>query len=176
MKLLKTINPNNISDSEISNWLHRSTARAIVLDEENHVGLLYVSSKNYYKLPGGGVEEDESLEEALKRECLEELGTEIFVVDEVGIIVEYREFERVHQTSHCFVAKVISEKMQPNFTEEELSSGFEIEWVKLSEGLRLLNLRQTVDSEGKFIEQRDFTFLSEALKTIKDKKMYELVG
>lgn len=59
----------------------RSTPRAFILHEDK----LLVQEKHhavkgvYYTLPGGKQEPGESLEEALKRECLEEIGAEITV-------------------------------------------------------------------------------------------------
>ena len=82
MKLLKTINPENVDENNIPGWEYRKAARAVVFDNENKVGLLDVSSKNYYKLPGGGIEEGEDIKIALDRECEEELGVQVEVLKE----------------------------------------------------------------------------------------------
>ena len=158
MKLLKTINPENVDENNIPGWEYRKAARAVVFDNENKVGLLDVSSKNYYKLPGGGIEEGEDIKIALDRECEEELGVQVEVLKEIGSIIEYRAQFKLHQTSYCFLAKISSDKNAPNFTDEEKTSGFEIVWVGPKEALRLLNLKQTSDYEGGFIEERDFCF------------------
>ncbi len=164
MQLLKTINPDKIDENSIQSWQHRKAARAVVFDKDNKIGLLHVSNKSYYKLPGGGVEEGEDIKIALDRECEEELGVQIEVLNEVGSIVEYRTQHKLHQTSYCFIAKVSSDKSNPNFTEEEKSSGFEIVWVEPKDALNLLNLKQTSDYGGKFIEERDFLFLNKAIE------------
>jgi len=114
MRLLKTINPENINEESLHNWQYRKAARAIVFDVEGKVGLLHVKNRNYYKLPGGGIEEGESIELALDRECEEELGMKVKVQSEVGTIVEYRDQYKLHQTSYCYVAKIASEKTTPN--------------------------------------------------------------
>jgi len=91
---------------------------------------------------------------------------QIKVIKEIGSIIEYRTQFKLHQTSYCFLAKINSKKETPNFTDEEKTSGFEIVWVEPKEALKLLNLKQTQDYEGKFfIEERDFCFLTTALKT-----------
>ena len=164
MELLKTINPENIDETNIPDWRYRKAARAVVFDDENRIGLLHVKNHNYYKLPGGGVEEGEDIKNALDRECEEELGIEVEITKEIGSIIEYRAQFKLHQTSYCFLAKTSSKKNAPNFTDEEKSSGFEIIWVEPAEALKLLNLKQTSDYEGKFIEERDFCFLSKVLQ------------
>lgn len=166
MKILKVINPENVDEENVSGWQRRKAARAVIFDNEGRVGLLHVSKQKYYKLPGGGVEEGEDVRTALDRECQEELGVEIETTKEIGTIIEYRGKFKLHQTSYCFLAKMRSKKGAPNFTDEEKSEGFKVIWVELKQALRLLDLKQTADYEGKFIEERDFCFLSEALEQI----------
>lgn len=55
MEILKTINPEKVDKKNIPDWKYRKAARAVVFDDKNRIGLLHVSSKNYYKLPGGGI-------------------------------------------------------------------------------------------------------------------------
>ncbi len=164
MRILRTINPENISEADISSWRYREAARAIVIDPEKRIGLLKVTKKNYYKLPGGGIKKGEDIKAALDRECEEELGVEVKVLKEIGSIIEYRAKFKLYQTSHCFLTKTNSVKKAPNFTNKEKSSGFEIIWVKPNEALKLLNLKQASDYEGKFIKERDFCFLNKALQ------------
>ena len=74
---------------------------------------------NYYKLPGGGVEEGEDLQIALKRECKEEIGCNVEIIREVGQINEYRKMFNIKQISFCFLAKVVGGKGEPELTEGE---------------------------------------------------------
>lgn len=166
MNILAIINPENIQEQETTDWRTRLAARAVVFDENGLVGLLHVTEKNYYKLPGGGVEEGEDLQTALSRECAEELGVQLAVGEELGVVVEYRSEFKLLQTSHCFLARIASEKNVPHFTDEELADGFEIVWVESDQARRLLSLGQTSDYEGTFIEKRDHCFLEEALKHV----------
>ncbi len=164
MQLLKTINPEEVNEDNIPGWKYREAARAVVFDPENRVGLLHVTKDHYYKLPGGGVEEGEDIKIALDRECEEELGVQVEVLKEIGIIIEYRARFQLHQTSYCFLVKTSSAKSAPNFTDEENHRGFETVWVEPNEASRLLNLKETSDYEGRFIEARDFCFLNKALE------------
>ncbi|HZJ41250.1 MAG TPA: NUDIX domain-containing protein [Candidatus Saccharimonadales bacterium] len=166
MKLLKTIQFNNLTPEEIEDFEVREAARAVVFDEDKNVALLYVAKYNRHKLPGGGVEEHEGVEEALYRECLEEIGCQVEKFAEVGEIVEYRDKWSLEQHSYCFLAKVIGAKGEPNFTPEEKVNGFEIKWVSFEEAIELLKQDDPEDYEGKFIKIRDAIFLKEAYEII----------
>lgn len=59
----------------------KSRVRAIILDDkEDSVLLVKNLSYNYFHLPGGAIEKDESPEMAIRREVREELGIEITIV------------------------------------------------------------------------------------------------
>jgi len=166
MTLLKTIQFKDISPEEASEFEIRRAARAVVLDTDSRVGLLYVKKYNYHKLPGGGLEGNENIDEALKRECLEEIGCKIEVSGEVGEIIEYRDKWALKQHSYCFVAKVIGEKGKPDFTEKELEYGFEIKWVPLSEAISLMENDSPEGYAGPFIHIRDSAFLAQAAEIL----------
>lgn len=61
------------------NYTKRIGAYGIIVNDEGLIAL--VKTKTGYFLPGGGVEGIESPEECLKRECLEEIGVEVSVID-----------------------------------------------------------------------------------------------
>ncbi len=61
----KTFNPNYTSE-DISDYHVRKAARGVLL-HNGKVALLNISKKNYHKLPGGGVNKDETNEGAFKR-------------------------------------------------------------------------------------------------------------
>ena len=159
MKFLKTINPDTISESQSEDMVVRKAARALVYDDEGNIALLHVTKHGYYKLPGGGLEGDEKVLEALKRECLEEIGCTIEVDSEVGEIVEYRTKFNVKQHSFCYRAHVIGTKGKPAFTEKELSWGFAIVWVTVEDAISLIDTSTTEDYAGKFIIERDSLFI-----------------
>src|SRR6185369_12604994 len=82
----------------------RVAARAVVFNKEQKIALLHATVLDYHKLPGGGVEEGESIRTALARELIEEIGCAVENVEELGIIEEFRNKPAMHQVSHCFVA------------------------------------------------------------------------
>ena len=59
-------------------YLHKTGAKALVIrDGSILVQKKYRKKKKYYTLPGGTVEDGENLLDTLKRECLEEIDTEV---------------------------------------------------------------------------------------------------
>lgn len=131
MKQLAIINLKKVLPNQTKDWRLRGAVRAVVLDKAKKIALLNVAKHNYHKLPGGGIEAGEDEITALKRECLEETGCQIEVSSEIGSILEYKDQWQVKQESFCYLAKVIGQKQQPEFTEEELVDGFKLLWVDL---------------------------------------------
>jgi len=144
-------------------YTKRVAARAI-LRKGKLIALLNVSKQNYYKLPGGGVDEGESIEGGLNREMLEEVGCSVQILGEVGEIVELRSQWNLSQTSYCFLAEVAKEGKQ-DFTAEELEDGFTLVWVSLDRAIDLLKESKPLTYDGKFIVRRDLEFLQEAKKS-----------
>ena len=165
MKLITTLNPENVRGEEINNFRERTTVRAVVYDLDGNIGVLNVKKQNYYKLPGGGKEEGESDHEALKRECLEELGCDVEILGEVGKIIEYRKIFNMKQTAICYLAKVIGEKRRPSFTKDEIENEFEIEWIPAEKAISVLDLAKPLNAEGKlYIVPREVFFLKEVFE------------
>jgi len=163
MKNLKLINPENVSEEEVKSYSVREAGRAIVIDEGGKIALLHVTKKNYYKLAGGGIEEGEDKIIALKRECQEEVGCDVDVLNEIGFIVEYRKMFNLKQTSYCYLAKVKGEKGTPELTESEQKNGFENVWLSYDEALKALTENKATNNEGRdYIVPRDRAFLEEA--------------
>lgn len=167
MKQLLLINPENVTDEEVKDYPVREAARAIVVDTNNQIALLRVSKNGYYKLPGGGIEESEDRMQALQRECLEETGSEIEVIQEVGSIVEYRKMFHLKQVSYCYLARLKGEKGKPEYTNEELERGFEQVWLPFNEALSTLKRSVTKQVEAReYIVPRDAAFLEAAKKLL----------
>lgn len=163
MNLIKIINPENVSEEEVKNYRTREAGRAVVFNNDNKVALLHVTNENYYKLPGGGIEEGEDKIIALYRECQEEIGCNVEIIKEIGSIVEYRKIFTLKQTSYCYLVKVKGEKGSPDFTDSEKEKGFEIVWLNYDKAIKALNESMATSFEGgKYIVPRDLAFLEES--------------
>ena len=67
----------------------RVSAKAIIIDRNEVLFLAMRDDRGpYFLLPGGGQEHRESLTEAVKRECLEEIGAEV-EVGELWLVRDY---------------------------------------------------------------------------------------
>lgn len=169
MKLIKTIQFKDLKPEDVEKFEVRRAARAVVFDNDKNIGILYVGKYNYHKLPGGGLEGDEAIEEALRRECLEEVGCSVEIFGELGEIIEYRDKWSLKQHSYCYTANVVGEKEKPDFTQKEIDNGFAIKWCPLEEAIKLLENDEPEGYEGGFIQIRDSTILKEAKNFFKNK-------
>lgn len=99
----------------------RIVARALVMNDEGLFALHRLSGKdllgdrNYYETPGGGVDEGESILQALIRECKEEIGFDVDVVEEIALVHDYYNvlFRKNH--NHYFLCKTKSNFLGTNF-------------------------------------------------------------
>ena len=64
----------------------------------------------------------------------DEIGCDIEVLQELGLIKEWRKIYQIHQISYCYLARLVGEKGTPDFTESEITEGFEVCWLS-SQGL-----------------------------------------
>lgn len=73
---------------------YRKKVSAVIVNSENSILLvqLNVYDDNQWNVPGGGIEKDESPEEALHRELREELGTDKFEILERSEIINKYDF------------------------------------------------------------------------------------
>ncbi|MDD4363903.1 MAG: NUDIX domain-containing protein, partial [Atribacterota bacterium] len=137
----------------------RKASRAIVFNDSGEIALLYVSKNLYHKLPGGGIENSESIVDALKREILEEIGCNVSIIGELGIIIECKNEHKKIQFSYCYVCKKEGASINTSHTESEISEGFKLVWLKIGSAIEILEKDIPLDYTGKFIKERDLTFL-----------------
>lgn len=113
----------------------RFGARGIIVDDDNRIAIFHKKNKNEYKLPGGGLEGQESPELAFERECLEEAGVEVQILNCLGTIEENKTKENFKQVSFAFVAKKIRDIGHLNLTQKEKDEGAEILWLNKIDAL-----------------------------------------
>ena len=88
---------------------------AAIIIKDNHI---FATQRGYgewidwWEFPGGKMEPGETPENALKREILEELSTEISI-DEFLCTVEY-DYPKFHLTMHCYLCSLLTEALHLN--------------------------------------------------------------
>ncbi|RJQ26958.1 NUDIX domain-containing protein [Candidatus Parcubacteria bacterium] len=167
MELLREFSETDVGISRVEKkevcYKLRRAVRALVFNEANQLAILFVSNNGYNKLPGGGVEENEELYEALKREVFEETGCDINLrSSSVGATIEYRDDFQQLQISYCYLADVVGIPNTASFTEREIADGFQLRWMSVEEAIDTLNNDHPNNYLGKFIRQRDLEFLQKA--------------
>lgn len=90
----------------------RVVAAVIKSTNENKEPIIFATQRGYgdfkggWKFPGGKIEEGETSEQALKREIMEELDTEISVGELIDTI-EY-DYPQFHLSMDCFWCEIVS--------------------------------------------------------------------
>lgn len=163
MKLLKILNIHNLTEDEIKTYKHRRAVRIVVHDMENNIACVYAKERGYYELPGGGVEEGETLEQGAIREAKEETGCDIEITGEVGICKEYIQSKKLINETSCFVASVVGEKGDTALTESEIAEGKHVIWIDSNEAIRRIRANPSPDMFPDSIV-RDETFLEEVAR------------
>ncbi len=97
------------------------------------------NGEDWYTLPGGGQEKFATLEEAVQRECMEETGYAIRVLDRLFVradISNHHEFAATepdgHQIALMFRCELASGKGNPTISVPD-SSQVGVAWVKIAE-------------------------------------------
>lgn len=141
MQFFKVINIDSISEDTYKNFNKREAVRGLVLNTENKIALLHETVNNYYSLPGGAVEGEESPEEAFIRECAEEIGVAIKISLFLGLIREIKSHNIIND-SYCYLANKTSEVFDRTFTEESEENS-EVVWVSPLEAVNLIKNSDT---------------------------------
>jgi len=153
----------------------RKASRAVLFNSLSQIALPFVSKNMYHKLPGGGIEKDESIIEALNREIMEEVGAKIDIISEIGAIIEYRDKFNQLQISYCYLAKVNEIVDSPSFTKDELFAGFELKWMDFEDAIATIENDKPNDYMGRFIQKRDLAFLTKTKEIIRKYDMKTLI-
>ena len=116
------------------------TARAVIIDQ-NYILLcktldLLGLASNFYFLPGGHIEHNESAQSALLRELIEETGVRDCIIKRFLGFLEYT-FELgtnsiCHNHEYNFIFEVISDSLKIYNKIPKLEDHIELQWIQLS--------------------------------------------
>jgi len=143
----------------------RKAARGVMTNEKGEVALMWIEKYKMYKLPGGGVNENEDIHDGLRRELLEETGCHAQVGEEIGITIEFRDEWKMVQISHCFMALLVEDKGEVKLDQYEAKEGFEVRWLPIPEAIEAMKNFKSEEYDPKFMQYRDLRILQAALAT-----------
>ncbi len=153
---------------DMNNPRLRLGARGIVIREDGKIAIFNKSNKNEYKLPGGGIEDDENPEEAFKREVLEETGCKIEIINKLGTTEEYKTLDNFKQISYIFVGKVVEDTKQLNVTQKEKDEGAKLIWETPENALKVIT-----ESYDKLVASKYESVYHTRFIVLRDRKILE---
>ena len=149
----------------------RKIVRAIVFDEEKKFYFVRIHRDDSFgkatliETSGGGVEKGEDLETAIQRELKEELGAEVEILQEIGIVSDYYNHVHRHNINHYFLCKVRSFG-EKNLMPYEIRD-FHMESLKLSYEEAIMEYEKCSNTKlGRLIAQREVPVLEEVKKML----------
>lgn len=163
MSLLKLFNEEKFSEKELQEFTIRIATRAIIQDSDGNIAILYSHKFNYHEIPGGAVDEGETIEEGFVRECLEETGCSVKIIKKIGVTQEVRGNKKRINESHCFLAQVIGEKGQTQFEEDEIEENFELLWFPPKKAYELIKAIPYSDNlYTRYVKDRALLFIEKS--------------
>lgn len=168
MKLLATISDRDFGlPDKLATDEPRIAVRGILLDGRDRAAILYVGKYGMYSIPGGGVDEGETMRSALKREMLEETGCHGAVIAEIGEIRENRAMHNFTQSSSYYLMRLVGEIGEPCLTDSEAEEQVEIQWHILEDALVLFQKEIERDYRQKYFQRRDILAMEAAIEFLK---------
>lgn len=152
MEPLSSISDKDIFENPIKEpkfYRLRATVKGIVFDQEGNVALLTVRDHSLF--PGGGVKRKETLENALIRECMEEIGCKVVATLYLGDFVQYRFQTARKYVISFFIAHVIGEKGAPTTTDASEREAH-VTWKTPEE------VKELLESQIAILPKEDYAF------------------
>ncbi|MCU6707246.1 NUDIX domain-containing protein [Paenibacillus sp. J5C_2022] len=175
MKILKEIYERELQLSQKDNshrrhgsryWLCRDS-RAVIRNHEGKTAIIHRKQDDCYTLPGGGILEGEDAISALKRGIMEELGSQIQLVGELGLIIEYRDEQELMHFCYGFAVqtKNTAEMQRAGLLSHKDNTEHDrLLWLNPQEAITTMAEHQPSSYTGKFVQLRDSTFLRRCLQ------------
>lgn len=147
--ILKTFSDGSfgLEDKDMSNAKKRTIVRGIVVDQAGNVAVFNKRVADEYKLPGGVVKDGESAEETFLKEIKREIGCEIEIIEDIGIVEEYMSQDDIIQETYVYVGRVL-EKGKIDYNNQEVDEFGKVIWVSPEEALKLISdYKKEIDTQ-----------------------------
>ena len=162
-----TDNDFDMDNIPLNNPRIRYGARGIILGCDNKIAILNKKNKNEYKLIGGGIENEETPEDAFIREAFEESGCIVEIDECIGTIEEIKSHDNFKQISYVFISHIKENTGITHYTTKEIDEGSEVIWMNLDDAIqsikdcenKLVASKYESVYHTKFIVRRDYEIL-----------------
>lgn len=119
----------------------RPSVRGIII-HDGKVAMVHSLKYDYYKFPGGGLEDGESLEEALLREVAEESGLQVILssIREYGLVHRVQKGQKEAkfiQDNYYFLCDVEEKVGSQKLDDYEAEEHFTLEYVDATHAIRI---------------------------------------
>lgn len=134
----------------------RISCRAVII-EDSKILLSHETNTGYYMSPGGGIEEEETSEECVEHEVLEETGYIVRAIKPLITINEYC-YDTLY-VNRYFVCEIIG-KGEAHLTETEIYKKMAPAWIEVSKAKEIFGTykNHTPDKESMYL--REYTIMN----------------
>lgn len=155
---------------------HRQVVRAIVYDQLGYYYFVRADRDDDFgravviETSGGGVEDGEELEQAIKRELREELGADVDIICKIGVVSDYYNLIKRHNINSFYLCCVreLGERM---LTADEIER-FHLTTLRLTYDEAIREYENNLNSRlGRLIRNRELPILIRAKEIIDERGM-----
>ncbi len=160
--MAETVNQYSKHHSDPPEKVRISSRGIVVLNKK--ILLSHEVNTDVYMSPGGGVEENETLEECCIREFCEETGYVVKPLKHFITVKEYC-FETLY-ISNYYVCEIVGESKQ-SLTQIEVEHGMNPEWIELEKAVEIFGTYASKREDHASLYLREFTVISRYMESIK---------
>ena len=154
----------------------RHIARAVLINDKNEVCLLKLlgdddfGHRDYVETPGGGININEHVLDAVIREVKEETGCDCKLIDNIGIVDDYYNLIHRHNINYYFLLKVTGYG-KTSLEEKEKEIIKEVIWVDFKTAI---NLYENMNKEKLeiLVSRRELPIIKKAYDMLLDGEYY----
>lgn len=145
-------------------YYKRWTVRVFAYNEEGKLAFLRIvgqdefGRRNHLETIGGGVENEETLEETLYREVSEEIGYECEIKENIGVVIDHYNLIHRETISNYFIVQLTDYMGSENRSVEENNLIKGIEFYTEEEALEILGKFEH-SSINDLVQRRDYMAL-----------------
>ena len=139
----------------------RFNVRCVLKNDKGEICVIKSEKYGYVQIPGGGINDEETITDALRREIQEEAGFLIINIEPIGYILEKREDAQNHHDWNKAISYVFSaslgKEVGTNYAEDESVDDFRPIWMTLDQFIaEKEELKNKANSySGYFSDKRD---------------------